>query len=150
MEKNFIYKGRSPIGIHIEAESIIKNGSIAIINIDLEKGKSAFKILIRSTKCQIPPGIYLNIFVLRNKATRLILIFLPALASSKSFQAKALAIKLSDVNKVENIISIKTELSKDSSNSFDKLIEIEYPKNKKLKVENNILRLIFEKRILKI
>ena len=60
---------RLPKGIKINPATSINNGSNKMDSIDFSVENSNLKILYQDTKCHIPPGKYLYIFVDKNNFT---------------------------------------------------------------------------------
>ena len=76
-----------PKGTKIKPATSINNGSNKIDSTDFSDENSNLKALYLDTKCHIPPGRYLYIFVAKNIFIIFKLLTLQPILFSKSFQA---------------------------------------------------------------
>ena len=74
-------------GIKINPATSISNGSNKIDSTDFSYENFSRKILYLDTKCHIPPGKYLYIFVAKNNFITFNLLLLQPILFIKSFQA---------------------------------------------------------------
>ena len=89
-----------PKGTKIKPATSINNGSNKIDSTDFSVENSNRKVLNLDTKCHIPPGKYLYIFVAKNIFIIFKLLGLQPILFIKNFHAYALIIILKKLNKI--------------------------------------------------
>ena len=94
----FIAILKLPNGIKIRPATSINNGSNKIDSTDFSVDNSVRKVLNLDTKCHIPPGRYLYMFVAKNIFIILRLVGVQPILFIKNFHAYALIIILKKLN----------------------------------------------------